>query len=553
MKVVIIGGVASGASAAARLRRNDENAEIIMLEKGNYISYANCGLPYYIGSTIKDRKKLFVQTPASMMNRFAIDIRVNNEAIKIDPDHKEVSILDSLSNTTYSETYDKLLIATGASPLIPVIDGIDSPQVFTVRSVPDTDAIVAHVKNQNLKSAVIIGGGFIGIEMMENLSQLGLSVTIVEQTGQIMSMLDFEMAQILHQYVNKKGIKLCLNQQVTKIEAGPQPHLQLNNQSSIAADIVILAAGIRPNSELAIDSGINVDERGYILTNEYLQTSIADIYAAGDVIAVNDRISGNNTAYPLAGPANKQGRIVADHMCKMESSYRGALGSMVAKIFDLTAASTGNNENTLIQAGKKAGKDYLCLYSHPQNHAAYYPGGTEIHMKLIFSLPDGKILGAQAIGKEGTEKRIDVIATAMNFGAKVTDLTELELTYAPPYNTAKDGVNMLGYMGENILQDKVKIIQWAELKSEDLEKYQILDVRTPQEVAEGKVPGSIHVPLDQIRNNMDQLDRSKTIAVYCKAGLRSYIACRILLQNGFEVRNIPGGWTTYCFGDYKPE
>ncbi|MDP3386660.1 MAG: FAD-dependent oxidoreductase [Eubacteriales bacterium] len=553
MKVIIVGGVAGGASAAARLRRNDENAEIIILERGGYISFANCGLPYYIGDVIVERDSLLVQTPEEMKARFNIDVRINNEVLSINKENKTVSIKDLISGNIYEESYDKLLLSPGSTPLKPPIPGIDAPNIFSIWSIPDTDAIKNYLDNGKAKNAAVIGGGFIGIEMAENLLELGLEVSVIELADQVMAPLDFEMAQILHQHMNMKGVALYLNDGVKSFSYDKgKTTVILNSTATVEVDIVILAIGVKPNGELAKNAGLTVNKRGGIVIDEHMKTSDDDIYAVGDAVEVTDLINRVPAMVPLAGPANKQGRIAADNIAGKVASYKGTQGTSVAKVFDMTVSTTGTNEKTLIGLGKEYGVDYLTTYIHANNHAEYYPDASKISMKLIFSPLDGKVMGAQAVGFDGVEKRIDVLATAIRFGGTVHDLTELELAYAPPYGSAKDPVNMLGYVAENILKGTVDNIHWSQLSSYDDKDYAILDVRDIDEVVTGLYPGAIHIPLGNLRDRVNELDRNKPVMVYCAVGLRGYIAARILKQSGFkEVKNISGGIATDDFENYE--
>ncbi len=553
MRVIIVGGVAGGASAAARLRRNDENAEIIMFERGGYISFANCGLPYYIGDVIAERDSLLVQTPEEMKARFNIDVRVNSEVLSIDKENKIVLIKNLISGDTYEESYDKLLLSPGSTPLKPPIPGIDGPNIFTIWNIPDTDAIKNHLKNGKVKKAAIIGGGFIGIEMAENLFELGLEVSIIELADQVMAPLDFEMAQILHQHMNMKGIELYLNDGVKSFNNNDgKTIVTLNSSSTVEADIVILAIGIRPNGELAKNAGLRVNKRGGIIVDQQMKTSDVDIYAVGDAIEIFDLVNQVPAMVPLAGPANKQGRIAADNIAGKEVFYKGTQGTSVAKVFDMMVSTTGTNEKTLKSLGKKYGDDYLTTYIHANNHAEYYPDASKISMKLIFSPSDGKVMGAQAVGFDGVEKRIDVLATTIRFGGTIYDLTELELAYAPPFGSAKDPVNMLGYVAENMLKGTVDTIHWGQLTSYNEKGYSILDVRDADEVVTGLYPGAIHIPLGNLRERLNELDKSQPVMVYCAVGLRGYIAARILKQSGFnEVKNISGGLATDDFKNYS--
>lgn len=554
-KVVIIGGVAGGAGTAARLRRNDENAEIIMFERGGYISFANCGLPYYIGNTITKRGKLLIQTPEAMKRRFNIDVRINSEVTKINLADKTVEVDEKLTGRKYTESYDKLVISTGASPAIPDIPGIDGKNIFTLWTIPDTDAIKAMVEGGSIKRAAIIGGGFVGLETAENLRDIGLDVTIIQRPDQVLPALDRDMAQFLHMELNKNGVKLCLKEQVESIydtEAGKA--IKLKSGKTVEADMIILSAGIKPNSALAAECGIKLGEKGHIITNEYLETSEKDVYAVGDVIEVVDFVTKRKTAVPLAGPANKMARIAADNLCGGKVKYNGTQGTFVAKVFGVTAAGTGATEKTLKAMGKEPYKDYMAVYGHANNQAAYYPGGKPLHTKLIFDSKDGRILGAQAVGEKGADKRIDDIAVAIRFGGTVYDLTELELAYAPPYNTAKDPVNFLGFAAENILKGKVGLIQWHEMASLDPEKYQIIDARMQSEYDLGTIPGSTLIPVDEIREKIDMVDKNRIPVIFCRGAVRSYIAARVLLQCGWkEVLSMAGGYLTYEAGMYEPE
>lgn len=544
-KVLVVGGVAGGATTVARLRRLDEDAKIILFERGEYISFANCGLPYYIGGTIESRDSLLVQTPEAMKKRFNIDVRTKNEVIKIYRDDKEVEVKDLNTGNIYRESYDVLVLSPGSTPLKPPISGIDAPNIFTLWNISDTDAIKGYIEKNCPKKAVVVGGGFIGLEMAENLHALGLEVSIVEMLNQVMAPLDFEMAEIVHEHIRSKGGKLHLGDGVKKFEyKDGKAYVVLQSGISIEADLVILSIGVRPNGQLAKDAGLDVNERGGIIVDEYLRTSDKNIYAIGDAIEVVDFVNGNKTMVPLAGPANKQGRIVADNIVGRNEKYNGTQGTSIAKIFDMTVATTGNNEKTLNRLGKKYKEDYLISFIHAKSHAGYYPQALLLTIKLIFDLK-GKILGAQIVGYDGVDKRIDVLATAIRFGGTIYDLKELELAYAPPYSSAKDPVNMSGFVAENILNGDVEPILWNEMKDLDREKIIILDVREAVEREIGYIEGSINIPLDQLRDRMDELDKDKTIIVYCAIGLRGYIGARILKQNGFKVKNFCGGFTTY--------
>ncbi len=545
-KVLIVGGVAGGASTAARLRRLNEDLEIIMFEKGQYISFANCGLPYYIGETIKERGELLLQTPEAMNARFNIDVRVNNEVLKINRDKKEVEVKNSLTGEVYNESYDYLVLSPGSTPLKPPIPGIDSPNIFSLWNIPDTDKIKEYVDNKGPKRAVVIGGGFIGIEMAENLYERGLDVTIVEMADQVMAPLDFEMAQIVHQHIKSKDVKLYLKDGVKEFQYNNDTTtIVLQSGKTIDTDMVILSIGIKPQSKLAIDAGLEVNQRGGIIVDQHLRTSDESIYALGDAIEVLDFMNGNKTMIPLAGPANKQGRIAANNIAGRSEIYKGTQGTSIAKVYDITVASTGHNEKTLKRNGLEYGKDYKVSIIHSKSHAGYYPGAFTMSIKIIFGL-DGKVLGAQIVGYEGVDKRIDVIATAIRFNGTIYDLKELELAYAPPYSSAKDPVNMIGFTAENILNGDVDAIQWNELDNLDKNNSIILDVRDEVERELGYIEGSINIPVNQLRDRFSELDKEKEIIIYCAVGLRGYIASRILKQHGFnKVKNLSGGYTTY--------
>lgn len=545
-KVLIVGGVAGGASAAARLRRVDEQSEIIMLERGPYISFANCGLPYYIGGTIEERSALLVQTPEAMKARFNIDVRVENEVLSIDREKKTVSIRDIQQDKVYEESYDVLVLSPGSTPLKPPIPGIDSPNIFSLWNIPDVDRIKGFVDGMKPKTAAVIGGGFIGLEMAENLHDLGMEVSVVEMADQVMAPVDFEMAQIVHKHMKTKKVGLHLGDGVKSFEYhNGKTRVTLQSGASLEVDMVILSIGIRPQSELAKNAGLEMNQRNGIVVNTQMKTSDDSIYAIGDAIEVVDFMSGQKTMVPLAGPANKQGRICADNIAGIKTEYKGTQGTSVAKVFDLTVASTGVNEKTLKRNGQEYGKDYYTTIIHPNSHAGYYPGAIPMTLKLIFD-KEGKVLGAQNVGYDGVEKRIDVIATAIRFNASVFDLTELELAYAPPYSSAKDPVNMAGYVGENIINGVTKPFQWHEFESIG-EDVVVLDVREPIEREMGFITGSINIPVDSLRDRLGELDKSKKIVVYCAVGIRGHAASRILLQNGFEnVYNLMGGYATYA-------
>ena len=541
-KTLIIGGVAAGAGCAARLRRLDENAQIVLLERGGFISYANCGLPYHVGDVIKARESLLVTPVEVMRGRYNVDVRICNEALSIDRNNKTVLVKNHITGEEYIESYDKLVIATGSSPLRPRIPGIDSPRILTLWTVPDTDHIRELIRGLGTKSAVVVGGGFIGLEMAENLHHAGLSVSIVEATDQVMAPVDPEMAEILHNNIRSNGVGLYLADGVASFEdKGASVDVKLSSGTVLSADIVILSIGVRPNSQIAKDAGLELNARGGIIVNDHMQTADPDIYAAGDVVEVEDFIFGDRTMVPLAGPANKQARIVADNICGIPSTYKGTQGSSVAQVFDMATASTGANEKALIRRGLARGKDYTSILINQNSHAGYYPGAVPIYLKLLFSTDGGKIYGAQIIGQDGVDKRIDTIGTAIRLGAGVSALKDLELAYAPPFNSAKDPVNMAGFTAENVLRGLVKFSDWK-----IPEDAVILDIREEPEVAEYAFPGAVCIPLGQLRSRLDELDRGAHYVVMCAGGVRAYNAARILTQNGFgNVEVYPAGSKFY--------
>lgn len=543
MNYLIIGGVAGGATVAARLRRMDEKANIILFERGKYVSYANCGLPYYIGDTINNREKLFVQTAKGFTDRFRIDIRTEQEVTAIRPDKKEVEIKNLSTGETYTETYDKLVLSPGAEPLRPGIEGIGSKKIFTLRNVPDTDTIKNYVNTENPKRAIVVGGGFIGLEMAENLHDLGIQVDVVEMANQVMAPLDFSMAAIVHRQLTDKGVGLHLEDGVSRFEekdGGVTVHLRSGKQ--IATDMVLLSIGVRPETKLAKDAGLAIGERGGIAVNDYMQTSDADIYALGDAVEVRHLVTGQPALIPLAGPANKQGRIVADNIVfGNKEKYPGSIGTSIAKVFDLTVAAAGANAKLL----QRNNIPYISSYTHGASHAGYYPGAVPLSIKILFAPENGKLLGAQIVGFNGVDKRIEMLAQVIQRGGTVHDLAELEHAYAPPYSSAKDPVNMAGFVAENILNKKSWIIQWRELAELPADTIRI-DVRTHDEYKLGTIPGFINIPVDELREHLDELPKEKPIVVTCAVGLRGYLAYRILVQNGFKhVRNLSGGYKTW--------
>lgn len=544
MKILIVGGVAGGASAAARLRRLNEDATIIMFEKGDYISFANCGLPYYIGETIKEKGKLTLQTPKSFKARFNVDVRTGSEVIAIHRDRKTVSV--RTRDGVYEESYDKLILSPGAEPVVPPIEGSD--MAFVLRNIPDTYKIKEYCDSQKPRTAVVVGAGYIGIEMAENLHNLGIDVSIVEMADHAIGPLDPDMAAEVHQHIRSKGVQLHLNTQVTAIRReGESKRVILSDGNEIPADLVIMAVGVRPETSIA--EGLERTPRGNIVVNHHMQTSDPDIYAVGDAISVRDFNTGKPAFIPLAGPANKQGRIAADNICGIPTTYKGTQGSAILKCFDMTVACTGMNERQALAEGV----DYEKSFTYSASHASYYPNPSYMTIKLLFKKEDGKLLGAQITGYDGVDKRADVLATAIRAGMTVYDLTELELCYAPPYSSAKDPVNMAGYVAENILNKQVSVFHWHDVEKLDLSKVTLLDTRTAIEFANGAIPGAINMPVDNLRSIVHQLDKSKPVYIYCQVGLRGYVTARMLTQMGFEAYNLSGGyrlWNT-IFGQPK--
>lgn len=548
MKTVIIGGVAGGASAAARLRRLDETAEIIILERGEFVSFANCGLPYYIGGAITDRNNLTLQTPESFRSRFRIDVRVFNEATSIDPAAGTVTVKNLRTGESYVESYDSLILSPGAEPIKPNIEGIDSDIVFTLRNIPDTLKIKNHIETAKPRSAVVVGGGYIGVEMAENLAQAGLNVSIVELSDHLIASLDFDMAADVHRYIKNKGIKLYLQNGVTAIR-GRTVVLQ---NGELSADMIIMSVGVRPDTAIAKACGIRVNNRGSIIVDSNMRTNYPNIYAVGDAVEVQNFITESPAFIPLAGPANKQGRIAADNIATDNiaadnvagggSVYTGTQGSAVLKLFDMTVATTGLNE----KAAKEAAIEYDKTYTYSGSHASYYPGAENMSIKVLWDKKTHKILGAQIVGFDGVDKRMDVLATAIRLGAKVTDLSRLELCYAPPFGSAKDPVNMAGFVAENVISGKVKQFFWHDVQSLPRDgSVTLLDVRTKTETARGMIDGFISIPLDSLRENLGSIPKGRPVYVHCHSGLRSYIACRILAGNGYDCYNLAGGWRLY--------
>lgn len=547
MKVVIIGGVAGGATAAARIRRLDEKAEIIVLERSGFVSYANCGLPYYIGGLIKDEHELTVQTPESLWNRYRIDVRVLQEAVAIDREKKEVTVKILETDEEYSESYDKLILAPGAVPIVPDISGIDNPRIYTLRTIEDALHIRNSVDLNDIMSAVVIGGGFIGLETAENLWSLGIHITLIDAADQVLPQLDRDMAGFVHSHLKENGFELLLNRTVSGFESVEEGIIvNLDNGDIIETDMVLMAIGITPESGLAKKAGLELGNRDAIKVNRYMQTSDPDIYAVGDAVEIRSFITGKRMSVPLAGPANKQGRIAADNIAGYDSRYKGASSTSIIKIYDMTAATTGLNE----KRARELEIPYEKVILSSPSHAAYYPGGHLMSMKVLFNINTWKIIGAQIVGYDGVDKRIDVLAAVMQSGGDVVTLKDIDLAYAPPFSSAKDPINMVGYIAENVLTGKTKLFYCediAELKKrEDIQR---IDVRTASEFSAGKIDGFEYlIPVDELRDRLNELTVDKPVYVVCQSGLRSYIACRILSQEGFDCYNLAGGYRFYeCF------
>lgn len=543
MKVVIVGGVAVGASAAARLRRLDERAEITVFERSGYISYANCGLPYYVGDVIEDHDALTLQTPESFFKRFRVNMKVRHEVTAIHPERKSVSVKDLESGEEFEESYDRLILSPGAKPTTPPFPGLDSKKLFTLRTVEDTFRIKEYISKHRPKSAILAGGGFIGLELAENLRELGMEVTIVQNLPQLMTPFDYDMAAFIHSELRSHGVKLALSQTVDGFaERDGGIDVLLKGAPPLHADMAVLAIGVTPDTALAKDAGISLGIKGSILVNDRMQTSIPDIYAGGDAVQVKHFVTGEDTLVPLAGPANKQGRIIADNICGLDSRYKGSQGSSILKVFDLSAAVTGINEAQAKAAGIDA--DYVIL--SPMSHASYYPGGKMMTMKVLFERGTYRLLGAQIVGYEGVDKRIDVLATALRAGMSAIELKDLDLAYAPPYSSAKDPVNMAGFMIENISNGTLR--QWHIDDADSLRRdgsMTLLDTRTVGEYSRGHVEGFVNIPVDELRERLDEIPRDKPVYVICQSGLRSYIATRILAGYGYEVYNFSGGFRFY--------
>ena len=543
MKVVIIGGAAGGATAAARIRRLDEQAEIVVFERSGFISYANCGLPYYIGGTIEEENDLTLQTPESFWRRFRVKMNVHHEVTAIHPDSKTVTVKNLENGKILTESYDKLVLSPGAKPIKPGFDGIDSDKIFTLRTVEDTLRLKKYTDEHHPKSAVVVGGGFIGIEVAENLRELGIDVTLVEATDQLMAPFDSDMASFIHAELRKNGVNLMLGRFVEGFaDTDDGICVKLKNSPTLHANMVVMAIGVAPETTLAKEAGLELGIKGSIVVNDRMETSVTDIYAVGDAVQIRNFVTDTDALISLAGPANKQGRIAADNICGIDSRYRGGQGSSVIKLFDMTAASTGINEKTAKALGLSTDKVILS----PMSHAGYYPGGKMMTMKVLFEKDTYRLLGAQIVGFDGVDKRIDVIATAIRAGMKAYELAELDLAYAPPYSSAKDPVNMAGYIVENIKNGVVK--QWYYEDTESLQRDEnvtLLDTRTPTEYSRGHVEGFINIPVDELRERLSELDSSKPVYVICQSGLRSYIATRILAGNGLDCYNFAGGFRFY--------
>ena len=543
MKVIIIGGVAGGASAAARIRRLDETAQIIVLERSNYVSYANCGLPYFIGGVIREQAELTLQTPQSFWERFHIDVRVRNEAVDIDVKSKTVAIRRLDTGEIYHEQYDKLLLSPGAKPVVPHLPGVTSDRIFSLRTVEDTLRIRKFIEEYKPATAVLVGGGFIGLEMAENLTAMGISVTVIQRSNQLFAPMDADMASFIHAQMRSHGVKLELEKTVTGFSSkGGKPVTMIKDSEPISSDMVLLGVGVEPDTVLAEKAGLALGIRGAVAVNEYMETSVPDIYAVGDAVEVSHFVTGKKSLISLAGPANKQGRIAADNICGGNSMFKGTQGSSVIKIFEMTGAVTGINEKT----AEAAGIVYDKVVLSPVSHAAYYPGGQTMYMKVLYEKETLRLLGAQIAGYEGVDKRIDVIAAAIRAGMTADKLAELELAYAPPYSSAKDPVNMAGFMIENLETEKVAQFHWNEVEKLKCDgSMTLIDVRTAEEFDGGHIKGFFNIPVDELREHIEEFDIKKPVYVVCQSGLRSYIACCILSQYGFECYNLSGGYGFY--------
>ena len=542
MKVVIVGGVAGGASAAARLRRLDEGAEIVMIERTGYVSYANCGLPYYVGGAITDRRKLTLQTPGSFASRFNVDARVCSEVISIDRASKVVRVRDLIDGSEYDEHYDRLILSPGAKPLVPDMPGIDDPRIMTLRTVEDTLRIKEFVDINSPKTAVVCGGGYIGLEVADNLHSLGIDVTIVQRPDHVLPQLDSEMAADVHHYIRSKGVCLKLSDAVVSFDTSDGLKVLLKSGESLDADLAIIALGIVPDTALARDAGLELGVKGAIVVDDHMRTSDPSIYAVGDAIQVRDLITSIPVNMALAGPANKQGRIVADNIAGIDSAYRGSMGSSVIRVFDMTVGATGLTE----RQAKDAGYDVEKVYTFSASHASYYPGARNMSIKTVFDRTDGKVLGAQIVGYGGVDKRIDVFAVAIRAGMTVEDLAELELSYAPPYSSAKDPVNYVGFVAMNLMSGMVKQFHWYELESMIADPgVTVVDLRMDAEYAEQHLEGPLHIPVDELRSRLSEIPKDRPVSIFCHSGLRSYIGLRILMQNGYNCSHMAGGFRFY--------
>ena len=542
-RVLIVGGVAGGASTAARLRRLCEDAEIVMFERGEHISFANCGLPYHIANAIKERDRLLVQTPEQMKKRFRIDVRVRSQVLRIDRQNKSLVVRDLASGREYAEPYDVLVLSPGAEPIRPPVEGIGAKRVFTLRSMTDMDAIKRLVDEEHPSQAVVVGGGYIGLEMTEALVERGVPVSLIELLPQVMGTVDPEMAFPLHQELRSHGVELLLGTSVTGIqENGPDAlRVQLSDGQSRDAGLVVMSVGVRPEVNLAREAGLKIGERGGIAVNGHMQTSDPSIYAVGDAVEVVDFVGGHQALIPLAGPANRQGRVAADNICGRDSTYRSTQGTAICKVFNLAVATTGLNEKSL----RRMGRRYEKVYVHPAHHAGYYPGASQMSLKLLFDPQNGQILGAQAVGASGVDKRIDVIAVAMRAGMTVQQLQDVELCYAPPFGSAKDPINYAGFVASNVISGDMSVCHVEDMVGPS-DNSVLLDVRNPMEVKAGTIPGAVNIPIDELRNRLHELPADKEILAFCQVGLRGYLACRILSQAGFKCRNLTGGYKTYC-------
>ncbi|MGG0186762.1 CoA-disulfide reductase [Bacillus rhizoplanae] len=542
-KILVVGGVAGGASVAARLRRLSEDDEIIMFERGEYISFANCGLPYYIGGVIQERQKLLVQTVEKMSKRFNLDIRILSEVIKINKEEKTILVKNVVTNETYEESYDVLILSPGSKPMVPPIPGIEAAKaLFTLRNVPDTDRMKGYIDENKPRHATVIGGGFIGVEMAENLRERGIDVTLVEMNNQVMPPIDYEMAAYVHEHMTKHGVQLILEDGVEAFEEDGKV-IRLKSGTKIHTDMIIFSIGVQPESSLAKDAGLELGVRGTIKVNETLQTSDPSIYAIGDAIEVKDFVTETETMIPLASPANRQGRLLADIVHgHAESIYIGTMGTSIAKVFEMTVASTGVNEKVL----QRLEIPYEVVHVQANSHAGYYPNAYPILLKLIFNKETGEIYGAQAVGRDGVDKRIDVIATAMKAKLKVMDLPDLELAYAPPYSSAKDPVNMVGYAASNMIEGLVDTVQWHEIDDIVEKGGYLIDVREPHELKQGIIKGSVNIPLDDLRDRLHEIPTNQEIYITCQLGMRGYVAARILMENGYAAKNVDGGFKLYA-------